>query len=325
MSVLTGTSISTFGATKLLKNPTLGMDIELSEIPNKSPSDIDSLVIDLEKLSITTKYIDERYPIQITLKADLGEYGRNSTSDSVPVNNGETAEVSDAINPVLIEDLNIHNQNYLRGYIDLTFEHPDLTDSVRREFVISDSYGFNYGVESGSVDEWKGDTSIITYEATSNIVNSGNYAIRTESGGTYGKSIYKDDFSVDSQGISEVGWRFYIDQKDFDDISGRFSDSNGGTFRVNYDRETTNNVHIMGENTGYQASTGEWYKIKFYNIDPSASTADYQLINSNGTVVVDGSSTTQKIEKLDEIQITHANYSSTTSNTQLVHDDFYIR
>lgn len=135
-AILTGASL-----TSTVSRPVIGVDFELTGIDiNKNPKNVGSITIDFNKLQITPKYLDTSRDISVTVELRIDNHEK-TTRDAVITNieNGQTVEVKDQIEPVTKNNLDFTDQDYASGDVVIRVEHPNITDEYTQSFSMSGS------------------------------------------------------------------------------------------------------------------------------------------------------------------------------------------
>lgn len=130
-SVLLGSAAIT-GSQK----PAIGLDFELSTIPDKNPKDVDSLLVEFSKLEVTPRYLNEDKKITVQARIETDNYGTSQSSKhKTSFVNGVTKQLSEEIEPTLLDGIDA--DSFISGDVSITVTHPDLTDTHRRPFSIA--------------------------------------------------------------------------------------------------------------------------------------------------------------------------------------------
>jgi hypothetical protein len=139
-----------------IQRPAIGLNFEIST-PDKDPSKVDSLVIEFETLEITPKYIDEKEPVSIQAKVEVAGRVKKSNEVQASVVNGETKELEDGIDSIVIDGLNASST--ISGEVTVSIDHSDVQDSYSRQFNITgeeipDSVVHQYPISTFSTSTW---------------------------------------------------------------------------------------------------------------------------------------------------------------------------
>lgn len=130
-AILTGTF-----APLQYQQPAVGLDFKLSGIPDKNPNNVDILTINFEKLEITPQYLDDSRDIKVRAELELENYGKDGSSlDSVPVTNGDTKQLSERVDPMVVEDINADST--VSGVVNVTVEHSNIQNTYSQLFAIT--------------------------------------------------------------------------------------------------------------------------------------------------------------------------------------------
>lgn len=129
------TILSGIGIGKI-QNAALGLEFKIS-IPDGTPSNIDSILLNFEKLEITPHYIDDNQDINLTVEVEAGNDGINTKSSNISVVNGVTEEVSNRFNPLLVDNFS-SDPEYISGRVKVTVDHSSVSDQYQQSFIISE-------------------------------------------------------------------------------------------------------------------------------------------------------------------------------------------
>lgn len=180
--VLTGSTLSS------LQRPSLGIEFEISSIPNERPAIIDSLLIKFTQFRITPQYLDESASLDITVELQVqGESPVIKEVDGVNFTNGSTldkTEIEDRsetdLTNVVIDGIDKSGSN-LSGGVIITLTHPSISEKTyQRSFNINqfDNVIFE-GFETGSLgSEWQIDNDL--FEIDQDFVYEGNYSFTSD-------------------------------------------------------------------------------------------------------------------------------------------------
>lgn len=226
-TILSGSSITQ------LTNPVIGLEFNISKPENQKPSETDSILIQFDKLQLTPQYINDNEPA--TLQAKLEADGRTETSNKINtlVTNGQTKELKNNINPIQLD--NITEDEFIRGTVTVSINHPSIKDSYSQTFTISNPsipdsvltqdlvawYRFEDGdardytatlnAEFADTTAYNGTVNDQTYKENSGVTdynqgsNSGCFEFN---GGTdsNGKAIELPDIITGNNNLSILGW-----------------------------------------------------------------------------------------------------------------------
>lgn len=166
------------------------------------------------------------------------------------------------------------------------------------------------GFEGGDVSDWKvGNGRPAEFKTSTNYTYSGGRSLRYyHNNDSNGTSMYHN-LSKTYTDVSKVEFYAYVNTKGYDDFG-----FDVGSFGVNFDRETTNTVHIGGD-TGYSMNTDRWHRFTFTNIT-FGDTADYEMAYAGGSTIKTGSLSIGN--GIDRLRAWHSSYSTNFES------DFYI-
>lgn len=120
--------------------PAVGVEFELSTVPDRDPRNIDSVLFDFSKFELTPNYIDYSEPMNISIDVSIdGQSG--SISDKVSATEGEVLnreKISSGL-PILLEGIDTE-QKSIDGSILIEVSHPSIgTETYSQSFSITDN------------------------------------------------------------------------------------------------------------------------------------------------------------------------------------------
>lgn len=149
-AILSGTAVSD------LQKPSLGLEFKLSGVPNKDPSNINSILVGFEKFELIPSYIDDSRDSTVEIKLDIRGEDPIKSETSVNLTNGQPtdrSDISEAL-PVIKNEITPQG-NILSGDIIIKIDHPSVSDTYRKSFTISGSeIAFEKPVGEGSLVGW---------------------------------------------------------------------------------------------------------------------------------------------------------------------------
>jgi hypothetical protein len=195
-----GSTILALGGTVgELKQPALGLEFELSAIPNKRPKNINSILIKLTKFKIIPQYLDMSNGLDITIKVSINN-GREVTRSVSDINftNGHIIDNTDIQNQIgknlehiIIDGLSISQRN-LKGEIKITINHSDIKKKrYRKSFEINNTNVID-SFEDNNISEYTLDvssTSDTQISLIENPVYRGSYALDLAAKDVYSTGI----------------------------------------------------------------------------------------------------------------------------------------
>jgi hypothetical protein len=220
-TILTGSTISS------IQHPAIGLEFEISAVPNKQPSNIDSILIQFTSLKITPLYLDEDKRLDITVELDIeGESPVTKSASGLGFTNGKTIdrtkiknEGGEDLSSVVIDGIN-ESGDSLRGDICVRVDHPNISQkSYSKSFIIGQT-DIIEDFEDGFDDRWT-DTTYLSrttswsYEgsygaSTNSDINGTLYELKVKPDGSDVQidsfTIYKNEQSNNNGG---QGWRLY--------------------------------------------------------------------------------------------------------------------
>lgn len=119
--------------------PALGVDISLGNSRiNRSPSNVDEIVIEFSELKLTPSYLKSDDKLEIKVIVGVGERTKDANI-STKIRNGRTIDVSNSIPPVRIDGLKLNESNIVIGSVEVIFSHSDIQKSYNQTITIVDS------------------------------------------------------------------------------------------------------------------------------------------------------------------------------------------
>jgi hypothetical protein len=166
------------------------------------------------------------------------------------------------------------------------------------------------GFEDGDVSDWKvGNGRPAEFKTSNNYTYSGDRSLRYYHNNDSNNTSMYYELSKTYTDVSKVEFYAYVNIKGYDDFG-----FDVGSMGANFDRETTNTVHI-GDDTGHSMNTGLWYRFTFTNIN-FGNTADYEMAYAGGSTIDTGSLNIGS--GIGRLRAWHASYSTNFES------DFYI-
>lgn len=303
-----GSAILTGGfALSQSQHPAVGLNFELTNIPDKDPKNVDSLVVDFNKLEITPQYLDESQSMTIESKLDISGHEENEPSgDTVFVTNGETKQLSDTIGPMVADG--IDTDSSISGTVTVTIDHPDIKDSYSRTFIITDSGTNTTDSEIDYFEEGSASPNA-PWNSWFSRTGSGSLTAQSEtviSGSSTGEQVSNSDFRLDeterdSATTSDLEFKFFMSSRsgkggaDYFRVSSRDSTDVRNSKQI-HGIEYRYNGEIIDNNT--QTKLGTWQTdvantVKYVNDFPNNQ---YEVIfngSSLGTVGFSNSASEQ--------------------------------
>lgn len=143
----------------------VAVEFQVEGIPDKNPSDVDSILIDIEKLLIEPQYIDSSVTATVELKLELSTGDKKVKTDDVLLDDkGSNLSSNSKLQRIEIDDINT-SEDSIQGSIRIKLEHPDVSDEWVQFFTISESTSVSTVTTDASL---KGHSiSLTVYEDTS--------------------------------------------------------------------------------------------------------------------------------------------------------------
>lgn len=148
-TVLAGKTVSN------LVRPAFGLEFELTTIPNKEPSNIESVLIDFSKFKLTPQYLNDSKNAVIKIDVTIGQHSE-PVSKEVPVTNGETVNSEDLESeiPIVMDKLEF-SESSVNGRIEITVEHSSIgSETYSQSFSINKGTTLIEGFEDGNLSAY---------------------------------------------------------------------------------------------------------------------------------------------------------------------------
>lgn len=157
-SVISGTaflgSISSSG---------IAVEFQIGEVPDKNPRDVDSILIELEKLVMKPQYMDTSRVASVELILELSTGDKKVKDDNILLDsNGSDLSNKSEFQQIKIEDVNNSSADSIRGSIRIKLGHPDVSDEWVQFFTISESTSISTVTTDASLNNQS--ISITVYE-----------------------------------------------------------------------------------------------------------------------------------------------------------------
>lgn len=173
-----------------VRNSVVATDIEISNVSESKPSNINSVLLNLDKLRVTPLYMDDSENLDIQLNLRMSSEGSLETkeADNVRFSNGETLTLSKIrartgkdLSQISINNLSSSDTN---GFVQVKVKHPSIdSNTYRRDFVIP-SPSIPRSVFSNSLVAWYRFEDGDARDYTSNDRIPATFADNTDYGGT---------------------------------------------------------------------------------------------------------------------------------------------
>lgn len=138
----TGCTILSGSAIGSSQRPAVGLEFQLSAVPDEKPTNIDSILVKFTSFKITPLYLDESSGLDITVELDIeGEPPITKSVSGLSFTNGRTidrAKIQDKsekdLSQVVIDELDKSGSN-LQGDIYVRVNHPDISERTYNQSV----------------------------------------------------------------------------------------------------------------------------------------------------------------------------------------------
>jgi hypothetical protein len=158
--VLSGSSVFMTGSTNLFQDPALGLDFELSGIPNKNPEDIRSILVRFKEIEIDPQYFEKTEEANIKVILRIENTQAKEVEKKVQIKNQEILSKEDiGIKKIGISGLNLsQNKSSLRGEVEIKIESPSISKSYVNKFVITPNFVPEEAIHHWNVSAGEGNT-----------------------------------------------------------------------------------------------------------------------------------------------------------------------
>jgi hypothetical protein len=191
-TVLTGSTISS------LQRPSLGLEFELSAVPNKKTSNVDSITVQFTNFEITPVYLDESMGLDISVELDIQDQRTaTKTVSGVEFTNGQTIDgkriqksTGKDLTQVFIDRLD-RSENNISGAIYIWVDHPEISQkSYHQPFSVNKTNTID-NFEDGDLSEYStnDNTSEAEYNVQTSVVKKGSYALELKMNNTKDMSV----------------------------------------------------------------------------------------------------------------------------------------
>lgn len=197
-----GSTVLSSNVLTSLQKPVVGVDFNLSAVPDRSPKNIDSVLLRFENFNLTPFYLDESITMDVTFEFNID--GKSPVTRSVTglsfVNGEEInlAKIRDRtgkdVSNIIIDPLN-NSESRIDGDININIDHPDISDGFyNRSFEISkESITDDFDDDSLNTSKWSfiGDGASFTESSNQIELISNSSArpyLRTDSGAVDGEN-----------------------------------------------------------------------------------------------------------------------------------------
>lgn len=204
--VASGSAILTGSVANRVNQPSLALEFELSQVPNQSPSELDSVLIGFSTFSLTPRYLDENKDLQIKATLNI-EGGYNSESEaSVKPQNGVRNNLANRIGNLEVNGIE-SSANVLSATVEISVEQDSFSKTYTDSFNIS---GSTFPETNGGVSDniiigdteykrhvFKSDDQFkVSSDATIDVLVVGGGGGGSAGGGGAGGLVYKSDITV---------------------------------------------------------------------------------------------------------------------------------
>lgn len=267
-----GSTVLTGSAFRSLQRPTIGLEFELSSVPNKDPRIVDSILIDYERLQITPRYIDESEEANFKTILNIEDHGTVSReNNSVSLSNGKVTTYNDVFGKPLVVGVDT-DKSHIDGEISTTISHTSIgSETFRKKFTISstkpakldDFEDGNTNITSSEWSDWSLTSSDMDLSATDKAI-TGSKSLNVLQNGT--GSVFHSDRSSD---ISPS--KFYF-QVRIDDPPDSRENLNFGIYKDDTSSPVINYTAIADQfsvsgGLSFTYNVGTPYQVRFTNID----------------------------------------------------------
>lgn len=134
--IASGSAILSGSGAFSTQKPVIGVDFDLSGIPDTDPSNIDKILVDFNTFQITPFYIDDNKSAEIVVKLKIDSKNQTPESKStISLTNGETKNAKNMVDPLVVDE--IGSDDFITGKVVVSVSHPNVSDEYIRKFNIS--------------------------------------------------------------------------------------------------------------------------------------------------------------------------------------------
>lgn len=157
--------------------PAVGLEFEISSVDSVSPSNINSVLIEFERMDIVAQYLDDSKSLSVKTELNIEDTWKNSNRVSdISFNNGNVVDLTDETSlGNLIVDVGSFSEPVARGKVKITVEHEDIEETYSQSFNIKNSEVVVDSFEDNNISEYSGDTG--NYQVKTDRSFSGDYAL----------------------------------------------------------------------------------------------------------------------------------------------------
>lgn len=195
--IASGCSVLTGSLLDKVSRPVVGVDFELTATPKISPSKVESILLEFEKLNIRPLYLDDNVGLDVTVAVNLEGINKNKSksannidfSNNQLIDSGHIQDRSGVDISTLVLSNIAEDSPSIRGDVRIEINHSDISKTYRDSFIISEKNIID-GFEDGSLSEYSGATDLFSFQSI--YTNSGDSAIE----GSYSGDGWDDIWSL---------------------------------------------------------------------------------------------------------------------------------
>jgi hypothetical protein len=157
---LSGGALFMTVTTNQFQEPVLGLEFELSGIPDKNPKDIRSILVRFEKIEINPQYFEKTENANIKITLRIGNIETKEVERNIQIKNQETLSKEDiGIKEIGISGLDLSQEmSSLRGEVELEIESQSISKNYVDRFVITPNFVPVEAIHHWNVNAGEGDT-----------------------------------------------------------------------------------------------------------------------------------------------------------------------
>lgn len=284
-AILTGGTIGGIG------RPTVGVEIEISSVTDISPNSLTSVLVELDRVQLVPKYLDDSRGLDITAEVDLGDGDTGTkTAENVTFTNGENINIvkiqrrSDTdISNIVVENLN-KSGSTVHGTLNIQVSHPELKESYNQIFYISNETTIVDNFESQNLSAWTNqgvsDGSISSDSA------EGSYSLVVSAAGSNGN--YYRSWNPPSSGIFDLAFDWKVENvgdfatvADFADTSADAADGWGRIVHTGGDGSAVEIESASSRTNVGSMNFGQWYSV---SITLDTDSKEIKKVNLDGSI-----------------------------------------
>lgn len=119
-----------------LSSQSLGVDFSVSGVPDRSPSEVDSVVLSFDKLEISSKYLTSD-DVDLFTSLEVGDYGSDDGSYSFSVSDGESEDFGGRVDELVVDGLEM-TESVVECSVSVEVQYGEGSEQYNQSFNISE-------------------------------------------------------------------------------------------------------------------------------------------------------------------------------------------